>query len=86
MKKTKKKMRCSERMGYCPLSCKTRFVLQPRWLEGDWFKEELYCKRVKCIAIEAAWLLKKMYCNTVYCIMTGCWADGHGIAMHSGVL
>ena len=27
--------------------------------------EELYCKRVKCIAIEAAWLLRKLYCNTV---------------------
>ena len=31
-----------------------KVVLQPRWLEGGWFKEELYCKRVKCIAIEAA--------------------------------
>ena len=27
--------------------------------------EELYCKRVKCIAIEAAWLPRKLYCNTV---------------------
>ena len=30
----------------------------------------MYCKRVKCIAIEAAWLLKKLYCNTVL------WAAG----------
>ena len=41
---------------------------------------------VKCIAIEAAWLLKKLYCNTVYRIVTGCWADGHCVAIHSGVL
>ena len=27
--------------------------------------EELYCKRVKCIAIEVGWLLRKLYCNTV---------------------
>ena len=39
------------------------FVLQRRGLK-------LYCKRVKCIAIEAAWLLKKLYYNTVW------WAAG----------
>ena len=42
--------------GYCPnrivrggLYCNTKFVLQPRWLEGGWFKEGLYCKRGHCI-------------------------------------
>ena len=43
-------------LGYCPsyivkrkfLYCKTRFVLQPRWLvQGE---NILYCKRVGCIA------------------------------------
>ena len=48
------------------LYCNTVFVLQRRKL-GEL---KLYCKRVKCIAIEAAWLLKKLYCNTVW------WAAG----------
>ena len=38
-------------------------------LEGGWFKEELYCKMVKCIAIEVAGLgenciaIQELYCK-----------------------
>ena len=45
-------------LGYCPnyivkikfLYCKTKFVLQSRWLEGGRFKEGLYCDNRFCIA------------------------------------
>ena len=56
--------------------------VQERWIvlqEKRCAVGQVYCNR-------GSWLLKKLYCNTVYCIVTGCWADGHYIAIHSGVL
>ena len=71
--------------GYCPnrivrggLYCNTKFVLQPRWLEGGWFKQglycslrgKLYCNRLVYIAIEGGWKQGAVYCNTLHCIAT----------------
>ena len=50
-KNEKKKLVQKPFLGYCPnymekikiWYCKTRFVLQPRWLEGGWFKEKIFC-------------------------------------------
>ena len=58
-KKTKKKYWCRSEMGYCPFEHRSCVTIRPLYrdivgLEGGWFKEELYCKMVKCIAIEVA--------------------------------
>ena len=55
------------------LYCKTRFELQPRWLEGGWLgKKKLYCNIVflvkNCIAGESlnGWFcvaIQKLYCD-----------------------
>ena len=77
MKKKKKFVRQEPFLGYCPnyivkikfLYCKTRFVLQPRWLEGGWFKEGLYCDNRFSIAAYAARKRGKLCCNTLVCIV-----------------
>ena len=56
--------------------------VQERWI----VLQEKRCAAGQVYWNRGSWLLKKLYCNTVYCIVTGCWADGHCIAIHSGVL
>ena len=66
----KKKICCAEIWkGYCPnrilrggLYCNTKFVLQPRWLEGGWFKEGLYCK-MGVVGLETVLQYNLLYCK-----------------------
>ena len=67
--KNEKKFGAEIWKGYCPnrivrggLYCNTKFVLQPRWLEGGWFKEGLYCK-MGVVGLETVLQYSLWYCK-----------------------